>query len=277
MLTPLPGPSPADIRSIKRLQDATNVIPLLARADEITSQDVAAAKGRVVDSLHDQGVEWFSFVRPESAGKRLSIFAVSSAPRADCQAEDANLHMSFEILPSQASTDLEELIGCVFSPEGSSWLRYSAALKATSWRRRQLLGSASHFALTSRRLTTDGALVPHTGTNLYFERRHRGQIRFSSWAESLQQSLTAERVDRSPQTWSLGRKMLLAKVERHALPSQAQSSAECATVNPQDPLGLLELGSQVKQGGRLTLELMSSLGVFSCVAMWLIHPEMTRH
>ncbi|KAM4055387.1 septin domain-containing protein [Hirsutella rhossiliensis] len=209
-MVPFTGPNPADIRCIKSLQKITNVIPLLARADELACEDLALSKDRLVNMLSDQGLEWFSFARPESAQNTSSIYAVSSTTEADCRATDASIHMSFEILQSQVSTDLEELIDRIFSLDGSSRLRYSAALKSV--------------------------LDPKRGFD-----------------------------------------MPLAKTGPYTGLGQEQTNAEPVNANHQDPLGLLELGSRIKHGGRLTLELMSSLGVFGCIAMWLIRPEIARH
>lgn len=275
-----PGPDSADIRCIQSLQELTNVIPLLARADELPSEALTLSKDRFVNMLSDQGLDWFSFTEAGSALNTSSVYAVSSAiQQLDCHTTDASIHMSFEILRSHVPTDLEELIGRIFSLDGSSWLRYSAALKSVSWRRRQLLESTSQFALTSRSLTTYGALVPHTGTNLYFERRQWGQIELLSWAESLQQSLRAERCHRWPPAVGANRglDMRVAKADRYTDLDREQIDAEPANANHQDPLGLLELGSRIKHGGRLALELMSSLGVFGCISVWLIRPEMARH
>ncbi len=276
------GPDATDVDTITALQGMTNVIPLLARADELSSEEVTASKDKVEEALGDSHANCFSFASPESVGESTHVFAVSSATRSDPETIDASILMSSDYLQPLVDTELSHLVGHIFSPEGSSWLRHSAALKAVSWRRHQLRSSSLQSALTCRRLPAEGALIQYGVANPYMERQYWGRIELSSWAEGLRQSLAAERLGQSHQLLGheLSRRELpLSKTHGKGRSSKSRRRAAEEPVNPnhQDPLGLLELVGQIKHGGGVTLEFISSMGVMGCIAAWFIRPELARH
>ncbi|UNI19687.1 hypothetical protein JDV02_005858 [Purpureocillium takamizusanense] len=281
-LLPCSGPDTVDLDTITALQAMTNVIPLLARADQLSSDDVAVSKDKIGQALGELHASCFSFASPESVGESTHLFAVSSATHSDPEMVDASILMSSDYLQPLVDTELTQLVGLVFSPEGSSWLRHSAALKAVSWRRQQRHRNSLQSALTCRRLSSDAALVRYGTANFEMERQYWGRIELSSWAEGLRQSLAAERLGQSHQL--LGqelsrREMPLSKSQRKGRSSKSRRLAAEEPVNPnhQDPLGLLELMGQIKHGGGATLEFLSSLGVVGCIAAWFIRPELARH
>ncbi|KAK4090094.1 cell division/GTP binding protein [Purpureocillium lilacinum] len=281
-LLPHSGPDATDVDTITALQGMTNVIPLLARADELSSEEVTASKDKVEEALGDSHANCFSFASPESVGESTHVFAVSSATRSDPETIDASILMSSDYLQPLVDTELSHLVGHIFSPEGSSWLRHSAALKAVSWRRHQLRSSSLQSALTCRRLPAEGALIQYGVANPYMERQYWGRIELSSWAEGLRQSLAAERLGQSHQLLGheLSRRELpLSKTHGKGRSSKSRRRAAEEPVNPnhQDPLGLLELVGQIKHGGGVTLEFISSMGVMGCIAAWFIRPELARH
>ncbi|PNY24234.1 Uncharacterized protein TCAP_05819 [Tolypocladium capitatum] len=261
----------------------TNIIPLLARADELTDEEIRLSRNRIRQSLGDEDLDCFTFANPDPACELElpNIYAVSSATQPDRETIDASILMSSEYLQPLVTTELGELVHRIFSLDGGSWLRHSAAVKAVNWRRHRLRYSTSLSALTCRRLASDGALIPYAVTNPYIERRHWGRIELSSWAEGLRRSLALERFDRSRQF--LGpemarREMPLAKTARQRQrQTQRHPVAQLIDTNHQDPLGLLELVSRIKHGGSITLELLSSLGILGCLAAWLIRPELAHH
>ncbi|POR37118.1 Uncharacterized protein TPAR_02617 [Tolypocladium paradoxum] len=277
------GPDPADIQCIKSLQGMTNIIPLLARADELTDEEIRLSRDRIRKSLGDEDFELFSFANPEPARELElpNVYAVSSATRPDRDTIDASILMSSEYMQPLVTTELGELVHRIFSLDGSSWLRHSAAVKSVNWRRRRLRDSTSRSALACRRLTSGEALVPYAATNPYIERQCWGRMELSSWAEGLRRSLDSERFDRSRQF--LGPEVarrgmpVATTTRRHQRQSRSHLVAQPINTNHQDPLGLLELASQIKHGGSITLELLSSLGILGCLAAWLIRPELAHH
>lgn len=268
---------------MKGLQEMTNIIPLLSRADELTDEELRLSRDKMRRSLGNQDLEFFSFAKAEEAQELMlpSIYAVSSATLADRDTIDASILMNSGYLQPLVATDLEGLVHSIFSVDGSSWLRHSAAVKSVNWRRQHSRKSTSRSALACRRLSNEGANAARAVTNSYGEHRHWGRIEVASWAECLRHSLDIERFDRcrrlsAPET--VWREMPLAKTtKQHQREAQHRFSEHPANTNHQDPLGLLELASQMKHGGGITWELLSSLGILGCLAAWFIRPELAHH
>ncbi|PHH58769.1 hypothetical protein CDD81_4593 [Ophiocordyceps australis] len=267
------GPDPADLECIKSLQSLTNVIPLISRADEMSNQDLAHSKNVVAAALTE--LDLFSFTNADTGTMTPKIYAVSSATHADEEMMDASILMSSGYVQPLVPTDLEELVAQIFSVDGGSWLRHSAAAKAVEWRRRRL---ASSSALVSRRLASGGALVAHRPLSTYSESGHWERLDFSCWAEGLRQSLAAEKVGRllscsvlevSPRPLTT-RESLCRRTQRHSL-------VQPVDAHSQDPLGLLELAGQLKRGGRLALELASSAGVIGGIVACMTRPDLARY
>lgn len=264
---------------MRTLQNATNVIPLLARADELSVDELHLAKEKLLADAEAASVECFSFTTLGSMEDPHHINAVSSATQCDHETIDASILMRSDYLPPLISTDLDSLVAKALSAEGSTWLRHSAACKAIQWLRQQRRqGRLAQSALTCRQLSTVTGVGPRHYTNGSFERQDWGRVEISSWAEGLRQSLAAERLALSRQqiTPSLSSaQMPLAVTKRHRPYSKSpEIRPPTVTANHQDPLGLLGLVSQLQTGSKLTFELVSSLGVLGCVAAWVIRPEL---
>ncbi|RDA93344.1 hypothetical protein CP533_0325 [Ophiocordyceps camponoti-saundersi (nom. inval.)] len=273
-MLPMTGPRLKDIELLRMLQEMTNVVPVLARADELTDDETILSKRRLLSHLARENLDLFSFAGPDSAP---SVYAVSCTAQSESTASEPDLHMSFEHVQHQSLTDLSDLVDRIFSLDGSSWLRYSAAVKSVIWRRRQL-ELTYHSALTLRTLTYSGAL---TSMCHFAAGSHHERIELSSWAESLRRSLSAERMRQSYATLpsELERVQLAmttsGKPSWNAASRRQRSTGQTNNVH-QDPLGLLKLSSQINRGGRLTLELVTSLGGVG-LAAWLVQPELSCH
>jgi hypothetical protein len=100
----------------------------------------------------------------------------------------------------------------------------------------------------------------------------------ASWAESLRQSLEAERLGELPMPL-LGsgitmNNMPLARVNQKLRRQKHKKSKRDEIVpHHQDPLGLLGLAGQIKCNSRLTFELVSSIGVVGLFTSWLVRPD----
>lgn len=277
------GPTDEDLERLRALQGMTNVIPLLARADELDSEAITKAKLRLCQALDDEHIDYFSFSMP---GTQKDIYAISNATRPDNDVMDASILMSSVYMPPLVMTDLSVLVGHMFSSDGSAWLRHSAAVKCVQWRRQRVRNApTSETSLLYRRGTTVGALSPMLTVNPFAQRHQWGRVEVSDWAWGLRRSLAAERRRSLPQTSSAhsgtslcesSRAMVRQKHKRDK-PCKSKKTERPANTPHQDPLGLLELAAQVRYGGRLTLELLSSLGILGCVASWLIRPEQACH
>ncbi|KHO00869.1 Cell division protein GTP binding protein [Metarhizium album ARSEF 1941] len=136
-LLPPSGPTSDDIRCMRDLQDATNVVPLLARADELSTEERLLAKKQTLRDLDAAGLDCFFFAAPGEDRDHSRIHAISSATQVDPDVIDASILMSSEYLPPFVATDLGNLVKDLLSVEGSTWLRHSAACKAIKWMRQQ--------------------------------------------------------------------------------------------------------------------------------------------
>lgn len=244
---------------------------------------MADAKLRLRQALDDGHIDYFSFSLPGTPG---DIYAVSSATHSDNDVMDASLLMSSEYNPPLISTDLPLLAEHLFSVDGSSWLRHSAAVKCVRWRSKHLQGtSMQQTALSRRRGMMGGALSPVLTANPFAQGRCWARIEVSDWAQGLRQSLRAERFDQTPQPINVGPDALLCKSSKAVVRQQRHGdglsrrrrSARSVDDPHQDPLGLLEFAAQVRYGSNLALELLSSFGFLGCVAAWLIRPEQESH
>ncbi|KAF7561872.1 hypothetical protein G7046_g2264 [Stylonectria norvegica] len=120
-----------DVECIKHVQNMTNVIPILARTDELSGDATALARQRVAQELADEGLECFSFAGPDGPEtmESLQVYAISTETQPDYDTMDASVLMNSEYFPPLVPTDLNRLVGHLFSVDGSARLRHSAALK----------------------------------------------------------------------------------------------------------------------------------------------------
>lgn len=262
-----------DIEAMRSLQSKTNVIPLLARSDELDSEAVELAKDRIRQQIEEQGLECFSFYDHVTDTEPLDILAVSSATKPDYDVMDASILMSSGYVQPLVATDLERLVRHIFSVDGSAWLRHTASQKCVQWRRDNTQGLDLEMALMHRD-PAKCALSPVLTINPFVQRQRWSRIEVSNWAQGLRRSLEVERchyaqaqkavVEAHRRTPSRD----LAKRREESL-SPRQRWADTRNLTHQDPLGLLYIGSTLKRNGRLTCELMSSLGLLGCFAAWI--------
>ncbi|KAH6604084.1 hypothetical protein Trco_007530, partial [Trichoderma cornu-damae] len=273
-LLPRTGPEPADIEAMRMLQNTTNVIPLLARADEINDDEAVASKQHIDDSLRGKDVEYFSFRAPGVSSEASDVYAVSSVSDSDYDVMDASVLMNSEYICPLVSTDLTRLVEQLMSQDGSARLRHAASLKCVRWRRQKAVGSSPQTALICRQpMGMHSHFSPLWGRSCLPEQYYR-PLEMASWAESLRQSLEAERLGELPgQLLGPGatmNDMPLARVDQKLRRQKHKKSRrEEAVPHHQDPLGLLGLAGQIKCNSRLTLELVSSIGVIGYFTSWL--------
>ncbi|KAM0247720.1 hypothetical protein ACHAQJ_009751 [Trichoderma viride] len=277
-LLPHTGPEPSDVEAIRLLQKTTNVIPLLARADEINNDEAIASKQYIDDSLRDKDVGYFSFSAPGVSSETSDIYAVSSISDSDYDVMDASVLMNSEYIRPLVSTDLNRLVEQLMSQDGSARLRHAASLKCVRWRRQTAISSSSQTALVCRQpMGMYSYSAPLWGRSYTPEQYHR-PLEMASWAESLRLSLEAERLGELPIPL-LGsgitmNNMPLARVnQKLRRQKNKKSKREEVVPHHQDPLGLLGLAGQIKCNSRLTLELVSSIGVIGFFTSWLVGPD----
>ncbi len=190
------------------------MIPLIARADTLSPEEVRFLKTNILSELQAAEVRPFTFgVSPKEApdSRTLAPFAISTVTTSDDENMDASLLMSPDYVQPLIPTELALLVEQIFERETASWLRHSAAKKCLQWRR----GSLTSLALTrsvpqslgmnsSYSLAASPQIVtpPIGATNTYTlaritdhtQREERlAQVRLSKWASDLQRSLQNER------------------------------------------------------------------------------------
>lgn len=153
---------------MQRLSSLTNVIPVIAKSDTLTAQEVVALKTSILARLQTSSIRPFFFGKPLDdallAVQGLSIihptststepeqypfstptypYAISSTPGPDNETMDASLLMSPDYVQPLLPSELTALVSQVFDPESIAWLRHAAAKKFLLWRKRTKLPGES--------------------------------------------------------------------------------------------------------------------------------------
>ncbi|KAK1835119.1 Septin-1 [Podospora conica] len=290
---------PVDIRYLRQVTPLTNVMILLAQADIMSPEQVAASKEQIISQLKEAKIRLFSFSPNPSEG----LYAISSATGSDHDLMDASLLMSPDYVQPLLATELITLVNQVFTQDGASWLRHAAARKYVQWRRSETTTktlSLHHPTLTPPpNFGGSGVLTPHLGATSSYalaritdhsQREERlAHVRFANWAADLQKSLANERAQyaalaRGERAVWLTEKLhecvqegtLVAvpgggrREERHRPRNRGRdAAAKAADRAHTDPLGLLEVAADLRRKGRLALEVLGGVGVMGAVVVFV--------
>ncbi|KAA8895656.1 Septin-domain-containing protein [Sphaerosporella brunnea] len=156
---------PVDIEFMRRLSPFTNVLPVIAKSDTLTPQQVTSLKLSILSDLRSAGVRPFLFGKSSSdilrsaamnadgeASTVTAPFAISSIVSSDSENMDASVLMSPDYVPPLIDTELKLLVDQVFDPDNISWLKHSAAKKYMLWRQ----NVAAAALVTTRTLGSPG-------------------------------------------------------------------------------------------------------------------------
>ncbi|KAF2132192.1 hypothetical protein P153DRAFT_334845 [Dothidotthia symphoricarpi CBS 119687] len=158
-----------DVEFMQRLSSLTNVIPVIAKSETLSAQELIALKTSILSRLQATTVKPFFFGKALDdaliAVQGLSIMypvstlssssvpvsptepdqypfttptyphAISSTAGPDNDTMDASLLMSPDYVQPLLPSELTTLVNQVFDPESISWLRHCAAKKFLAWRR----------------------------------------------------------------------------------------------------------------------------------------------
>ncbi|KAF3770233.1 hypothetical protein M406DRAFT_246793 [Cryphonectria parasitica EP155] len=293
---------PADLKYLQLLAPLTNVIPLLAQSDTMTPEAVSQSKERIRRELQEANVRPFSFATSASGGnvESASPYAISSLPGSDHDIMDASLLMSPDYVQPLKPSDLTNLVEQIFSESGASWLRHAAAKKFLQWknsenpsRPRALyrplsvptgLPSASLVAAGAPRTYSLARIADHT------QREERmAQIRLANWASDLQRSLANEKAryealaqgeraiwltERLNECVQDGTLVAVKHQDRSSSRLRAKRLSrerrpDSVTMHHQDPLGLLEVASRLKNNGWIALEVLGGVSILGGVVFWV--------
>jgi hypothetical protein len=298
---------PVDVEYLKRLAPLTNIIPLLAQADTLTPREQAASKQQILSQLREAGIRPFDFTGQASDLATASIpYAVSSTTGSDHDVMDASLLMSPDYVQPLVSSELALLIERIFSGDGSSWLRHSAAKKYMQWRSSPNVSRPKHLY---RLLSLQGPPVPTMGLDQgtgalirtlpqelarfhgqHYDSARPVQFHVVDWAAELQRSLVSERARheaalRESQAARLTGQLINECAIRDGTLVSVHNRSKCTraerrrrnrgrrgsvrTSLDQDPLGLLELAANLKARGWVFVEVLGGLGILGGIAYWL--------
>ncbi|XPS94298.1 hypothetical protein M3J09_003619 [Ascochyta lentis] len=159
-----------DVEFMQRLSAFTNVLPVIAKSEMLTAQELISLKVSILARLQATSVKPFLFGKPlddallavqgldlvhpletpttaiyAGDSKEPSQFpfptpthpyAISSAHGSDNDTMDASLLMSPDYVQPLMPSELSSLIEQIFDPESIAWLRHAAAKKFLAWRRK---------------------------------------------------------------------------------------------------------------------------------------------
>lgn len=301
--------SPADVEYLKGLAPLTNIIPLLAQADTLTAEERAASKEQILGQLREAGIRPFDFTGQISDPRVPSIpYAVSSTTGSDHEVMDASLLMSPDYVQPLVPSELSVLVDHIFSADGSSWLRHSAAKKYIQWRSSPNSSRPRHLyqplsipapgplaglgqeAGTLIR-STPQALARIHGRQ-YGGADHPVRLHVVDWAADLQRSLISERARREASAredqaaWLTGKlinecvagngtlvpvhdRCTDSGAERRRRRRAKEGSRPVRTSLDQDPLGLLELLANLKAKRWVIVEALAGPVILGAIAVWL--------
>lgn len=171
---------------MQRLSAFTNIIPVIAKSETLTAQELISLKASILARLQVKSVKPFLFGKPLDdallAVQGLDIvyplvtpttdvysdepkestqfpfpapthpYAISSACGLDNDTMDASLLMSPDYVQPLIPSELSNLIEQVFDPESMAWLRHAAAKKFLMWQRRTNLPGNSFVTHGIRQL-----------------------------------------------------------------------------------------------------------------------------
>ncbi|KAK8034775.1 hypothetical protein PG993_009770 [Apiospora rasikravindrae] len=269
------GLKPADVEYIRRLAALTNVIPLLARADSHSTDDVKSLKQKISRQLDESGIQPFTFttitIDTVSAGALAGLYAVSSANGSDHDVMDASLLMSSEYVQPLVPTELGALVEQLLSPNGSSWLRHSAVKKYLRWREAANPSRPKSLYRPLSLPPTQAASVAPTSLalariNSPSRNSDPPQLRLVDWAAELQRSMTNERVQyealaKGERAMWLTERLDECVKEGTLVP---RKSSRC-TLRHQDPLVVADM----KAKGWVALEFLGGLSIIGGLAYLL--------
>ncbi|KAI0145406.1 hypothetical protein GGR57DRAFT_301857 [Xylariaceae sp. FL1272] len=279
---------PADLEYMRRLAPLTNIIPVLARVDLLSAEQIVASKREIMMQLQSASISPFSFASDDREeqlpGKPSVPYTASSISIADHDEMDASLLMSSEYVQPLMRTDLAFLVEKIFSVDGASWLRHSAAKKYLQWR--DAVPSRPRHLYRPLTPSRQMALLPISPSSLALARVQRREhepsgtrLHLADWAADLQRSVMGERawyetLSRGEQAVWLTEKVaecvkdgtLVARrppQERESRTGRRRGRRRerGKTQHHQDPLGLLQVAADIKASGWVALEMAGGLGL----------------
>lgn len=209
-----------DIECIRKLCELSNVIPVVSKADSMSTEKLVSLKERFHQQVLDAEVKPFCFGDSPEATDRLEPqppYAVSSEKAIDTETMDASTLMSPDYVQPLVPSELDALVQKLFDRDNLAWMRHSAAKKLAQRRSdvRSVLPSTAPLSNSlsgptvtpgfratpgmslSSSVSSTGASPPSYAmariTDYTRHEEHMAQVRLAQWATDLQRSLQNER------------------------------------------------------------------------------------
>lgn len=196
-----------DMIFLQHLSSITNVIPLIAKSDTLSLEEVEILR-RSLDRLRHTEIKLFSF-NSEDTPTRFA-FTTCSLSSEDEENMDASVLMSPDYVQPLIPSELGVLLQQVFDPDNIACLRHLAAKKLVQAQGSKIFSMpSSPSSMTTRpslrptfsaRSNTTQTIVPyvspykHAQISDHTQQEEKlAQIRLAKWAGELQRSLQNER------------------------------------------------------------------------------------
>ncbi|KAJ5794488.1 hypothetical protein N7457_001087 [Penicillium paradoxum] len=208
----------ADVECIRKLCELSNVIPIVSKADALTSHQINTLKIRFHEQAHEAGIKSFLFGGSPNGLDRLESqppYAVSSEKAIDTETMDASTLMNPDYVQPLVASELDALVKKLFDRDNIAWMRHSAAKKliqqrtdsfsvpqAISLPNMQSNDAISESTASTSWRSVSGASISagsppgYAMARITDYTRHEermAQIRLAQWATDLQRSLQNER------------------------------------------------------------------------------------
>ncbi|KAL6232881.1 hypothetical protein BDW75DRAFT_10724 [Aspergillus navahoensis] len=292
----------SDIECISKLSTWTNVIPLIAKSDLLTNEQIISLKNTFNEKARASSLKPFH-LDPSDIDE--PPFAVSSAKSNDDSVMDASTLMNPDYIQPLVASDLTPLVQSLFDRETMAWIRHSAAKKLAQ-RQRDMLprrGNTLHdnaLSFSSSTYGLDSSYAMARVSDYSRQEEKRARIQLAKWASGLQQSLQNEReryagLVRSERVVWLTERLGECVVDGSLVPitqipgfcglhvpsdkpsgsllvrTQNGQSIEyqIANISSLDPLGVVRWSDDLKQRGWAIIQIVGSFGVVGGLALWL--------
>lgn len=280
-----------DVAFLQRLTAISNVIPLIARADLQSFEEIEVLKRSIAD-LQKSDIRFFAF------NSNIQSYTICSATADDTETMDASTLMSPDYVQPLIPSELPNLIDLIFKPDNMACLRHLSAKKLVQAQGSRIFCAPDQFRLTdspmsptsspntSRALISrHGGLSPYTNARVsdHMQQEERlGQIRLAKWASDLQRSLRNERaryeaIARNERAVWLNERLGEAVSEGALVPVDSKKTTAAnldiwrapghrGLLDADDPLGILRWHEVVKR--KVWIIPIGLLGVVWMVRTW---------
>lgn len=210
-----------DVECIRKLCVLSNVIPLVAKADCMSPEQITMLKHQFHQQASDAGIQPFLFGDSQSSALEgldpQSPYAVSSEKTTDMEVMDASTLMSPDYVQPLVESELGILVQKLFDRDNLAWMRHTAAKKLAQRRGDFPLVPPTtgplHNAFSGTTVGVSGwraasrmspnSLTSHPEspptytmarlTDYTRQEERMAQVRLAQWATDLQRSLQNER------------------------------------------------------------------------------------